>query len=308
MALLGFFASAIWAAVPFELPEGQVTALDDAQLRENPLSKQRLEALAVMDKALERIEAIYANQTINVPSNVTLLAHIPFYISTATRFDGTGHCSGIQRNSSLWQDIRFQALRALIVGIDGYGVRASIVVDTNDDSCEGRIREELGAGTLRNSKLRVVAHKNLTHGYLLTAVHRAHMAQEIHNFDFFLYAEDDVVLPPALFQYVYDHWRELYKHKRVPCPMRMVMDKAGDVRFSDNTDSLCISGKCAFPCVITPCSRQSKRMQKLEAAGESNGLWVQPYATYAAAWLYPQEVMRQFVKAPMFRCVACTRF
>jgi hypothetical protein len=39
-----------------------------------------------------------------------------------------------------------------------------------------------------------------------------------------MYAEDDVLVPPAAFEYIHKHWRVLHDSKQIPCFVRVVVD------------------------------------------------------------------------------------
>ena len=150
------------------------------------------------------------------------------------RFDLQLHCSGIRRNSQLWEDIRYRLLKETVVAIDKFGVKATVIIDTNDISCEGPIRRELGE-SLTNVELKVVEHLNLKHGYMLSTVHRESMSSQISEFDYFMYTEDDVLVPPEGLEYIHRHWKTLYKTGKIPTFMRVVMDPEGQIRYITHT-------------------------------------------------------------------------
>ncbi len=82
----------------------------------------------------------------------------------------------------------------------------SIVVDTNSAELEAHLaRSAPGVST------RVWSPLELGNSLHLPYVHRHHMQQVLDDFDYFIFTEDDVLLPLASFQYYAAHQRELWE-------------------------------------------------------------------------------------------------
>jgi hypothetical protein len=244
-----------------------------------------------IDSAIDNVLQI-SSAKIEVPSHLKILVHIPFFVGQSKRFDRNVHCSGIKRDSQQWEDIRYRLLREVVLSIDRFGVRATIVIDTNDISCRDPIMSIVGP--MQNSELRIVEHTGLAHGYMLSTVHRANMEAHLKDFDYFMYAEDDVLVPPAAFEYIHKHWRSLYDLKEIPCFMRAVVDAKGAVRFSDTTKPLPLS------VIFTPVAAVGGGKKKTYCANgfscRGRELYVSPRTPFAAAWLYPRELMQDLVR------------
>lgn len=82
---------------------------------------------------------------------------------------------------------------------DEYALDYNIVIDSN---------AELPEFTREN--VRVVHHANLEHPFNLTWQHRKHMRAEIDNYHWFMYIEDDLLLPFANFQNYQENFRLLW--------------------------------------------------------------------------------------------------
>jgi len=227
-----------------------------------------------LDPALKRIWQISEKQ-IQVPPDVKILVHIPFFLGRTKRFDHQKHCSGLRRDSPTWEAIRYRLLKETIIAVDKFGVQATIVIDTNDMACKDPIINSVGI--LKHTQLKVVEHNDLIHGYMLSTVHRKNMLKHLHDYDYFMYAEDDELVPPQAFHYIHTHWNALYNNpskRYIPTFMRVVADKEGTVRFSDNT-------------------AMHSRLMTFSVAEEK---YVRPRNSFAAAWVYPREMMQDLVK------------
>ncbi len=92
---------------------------------------------------------------------------------------------------------RIVYLRQALDAIGSYAFsRVDVVVDTNSDRSREAVREtvsDLDLGPQVEVVCRV--HRDLHHPHVLTWTHRAHMREEIGRYDFFMYVEDDILVP-----------------------------------------------------------------------------------------------------------------
>ena len=70
-----------------------------------------------------------------------------------------------------------------------YDIDCKIIIDTNSHDAYNLIK------TLNPIKVDIVVHENLAHPFHLTWMHRKHIKHNIDNYDYFMYLEDDMLLP-----------------------------------------------------------------------------------------------------------------
>lgn len=72
--------------------------------------------------------------------------------------------------------------------IDNYKVSLKIIIDTNVDYLDL-------SGSFSGSSIEITPHTELEHPFHLTWMHRKHIKENIDNYDNFMYAEDDELIP-----------------------------------------------------------------------------------------------------------------
>ena len=188
----------------------------------------------------------------------------------------------------------------ILRAIDAYSAfdRIAIVDHLNAGHPYASKLRELGASFTKAS-LQIYEH-NLTseHGFNLTCKHRDDIAKRLDDFDWFMYVEDDTLVPDET---VREHVRLfqplLDTHQRLAAWTRLVTDLRGVTRLAEIT-------------VPAPRSHLT-RLSSFGLALDSNSptdhgqLVVNPYA---ASWLYPRRVMRErFVGSSAWKCCYCER-
>lgn len=179
----------------------------------------------------------------------SLLVHIPFH------FD----------------ERRWGYLREVLGALARYQLaRVCVVVDTNSDSTR-----ELVAGITTDDRftVRVDVHRNLSHPFDLTWTGRADLAARSSDFDYFMYIEDDILVPWDAF----DAWRaeepELDRRGLMRGFLRVETDERGRAVATD-----------WFSTVTRPV-----------AFAIGGRRYVRPESFYHACWICGRGRMRWFV-------------
>lgn len=106
---------------------------------------------------------------------------------------------------------RLNNLIKVINNFLNYKLDVSIIIDTNQDF---NYFKEINNVTVK-------VHKNLNHPFFLTWVHRLNMVNEIDNYDYFIYIEDDMLIPYENFLEYIENFDGLYKLNCVPSFIRI---------------------------------------------------------------------------------------
>jgi hypothetical protein len=222
-----------------------------------------------------------------------LLAHVAFFDAGSTPTAGAGTSSTASssaggatgKTSAFWRTFNFNAVTLLLAEMEvGYTAfrRVDAVIDVNPKNAfQEQLRnwrlpltDTRGAGRVW---VQVVAHYNLSHPFRTTWAHRAHMQGQLERYDWFLYTEADVFVPGTS---VLEQTRlalPLYARRQKPLGFtRMVNDTAGRLFFSD---------------IRRPVTRSSVFSEP------GLGAFAPPDNSYAAAWMYPQLIMREFIRS-----------
>jgi hypothetical protein len=124
----------------------------------------------------------------------------------------------------------------------------------------------------------IVVHSELAEPYDLTWMHRSRLKAAINDFDFFVYAEDDLLITPASIELWYERLSALKAHGYLP----------GFLRVEQNRKGLLVSSDFHKP---------AGRENIVSIAGKPY-LWT-PYP-YQAFWLYDKDTMKEFVDDPLY--------
>lgn len=106
---------------------------------------------------------------------------------------------------------RIENLKKIVDSFLNYKLKTTIIIDCNQDL---NFFEEY-------DNIIVKTHNNLSHPFHLTSVHRLTMVDEIDNFDYFMYVEDDMLVPYQNFLEYINNFDELYKLNCVPSFVRI---------------------------------------------------------------------------------------
>lgn len=229
-----------------------------------------------------------------------LLAHVTYYDASVTA--GVDSRTAAVKTSATWREFNFQAVvRMLNEMACAYEMfsHIDVVIDVNEghsflerlrrwraDACDGgrlhqhqqRLRGDVAAS--RVASLSVVAHQ-LKHPFLLAWAHREHVAANIEQYDWFLSAEGDTLVPARAMATQVALATQLYaQHDMLLGFTRVVNDSHGNSYYSD---------------IVRPAARSA--VVSFDGLGE----FVTPTNTYAAVWAYPRSVMRDFIKSPEWR-------
>lgn len=83
---------------------------------------------------------------------------------------------------------RIPYLKLVVEEFDNYKIPFTVIIDTNSEATEN-------IEFLKKEHINVVVHSNLAHPFHLTSQHKFHILNYIDLYDWFLYIEDDMVLP-----------------------------------------------------------------------------------------------------------------
>ena len=208
-----------------------------------------------------------------------LLVHVTYFDANATA--GVSKKTSALKTSANWRDFNFAALTRFLEEMEETYVafsRVDVVVDVNEgNSYQERVRQWRSShSTAARVHVRVAAHL-LSHPFRLAWVHREHMASAIEQYDWFMSAEADTLVPGQAMACQVALASKLYKqHGLLLGFTRVVNDSLGHSFFSD---------------ITKPVARST--VMPLEDLGE----FVAPSNTYSAVWAYPRSVMRGFVRS-----------
>jgi hypothetical protein len=110
-----------------------------------------------------------------------------------------------------------------------YSTNVTIFIDTNSDKMINIMKEKYG-----DKPITCFVHTNLVRNFDLTWKHRQHFIENIDNFDWFLYAENDMFIPRANFLNYKIKFPILIKYNAVPAFIRVeINDKDNQFYISD---------------------------------------------------------------------------
>jgi hypothetical protein len=100
-------------------------------------------------------------------------------------------------------DSRIIYLEKILEEFKKYEIDHDIIIDTNSE-------ETLNLQFLQNKNIEIVINKNLEHPYHLTCRHRFTMLEKLDSYDWFMYLEDDMLLPYENFESFTEKFEELW--------------------------------------------------------------------------------------------------
>jgi hypothetical protein len=167
---------------------------------------------------------------------------------------------------------RWTFLERVLRGLSSLDVESvRVVVDSNTGDVADLAR---GLSLPGPCTVTVQVHPALAHPYDLTWAHRRNMGDSLDAFDYFLYVEDDILVPPETFA----AWR-----RRADA-----VDRAGFVH-----GFLRVEQDAAGRAVASDWRRPLRDPAGLRIDGTT---YVRPEAFYQACWAYSRHTMRRFVR------------
>lgn len=151
-----------------------------------------------------------------------------------------------------------------------YDMAVNVIIDTNTDGRE--LRNNLPA-----LRVEVKSHPRLDHPFNLTFCHRAHMANHIEDYDYFMYSEDDMLLPWEGFKHYIEVFDKMWP-QYVPGLVRVETGPDGKLY---NTDATERGG--GLSCVI------------------DGTLYHNMKFPYHAQWIMPQEALKSSMRGNFVR-------
>ncbi len=106
-------------------------------------------------------------------------------------------------------------LKQVIGNLLSYDIDIHIIIDTNT------IPEQDNYLDWPDTRVEVCEHTNLEHPFYLTWCHRRHIKDNIDNYDYFAFFEDDMLLPYKNFLNYLENFEILWKSGRVPAMIRI---------------------------------------------------------------------------------------
>jgi len=201
-----------------------------------------------------------------------LLAHIAFYSNRVSEISQIKPIEQLNYHALLTNLNEMETAFDMFSHIDA-------VVDANAGNPFIELLQHRGRDVTANRKLhvRVDVHANLSHPFLLTWAHRRHMARCLDSYGWFLYLEADVLVPATAMRAQTELAIPLYDKRQLLLTfVRTVNDSKNRFFFSDMRNP-------------------APRSAVVEVSGL--GTFVKPTSTYAAAWAYPQKIMKGFARS-----------
>jgi hypothetical protein len=146
----------------------------------------------------------------------------------------------------------------------------NIVIDTNSEDTKKLISVPL---FFNNGKIEYVVHKNLEDPFLLTWQHRGEMLSKIDDYDFFMYVEDDILVPWKVVSCWFEDTLNIYPEGHVRGFLRVEKNTDGDLVATDIIE------------------RFAPRPIKIIG----NKKYFAPPRPYHAFWIYTKEQMMEFI-------------
>jgi hypothetical protein len=202
-----------------------------------------------------------------------LLFHIAYYMNSSKRTDNK---NGIDKTGSEFTEHVLAGVKHFLTGINSYGLfsKIDVVLDVNQANTDVK---KIVISEYKNVNIRIVYHNFETeHPFRLATKHRLSMIDQINDYDWFGYSEDDTILSRDTIQYLVKNSVHLFEkeHKVYTIP-RMVFNQKNEYFYSD---------------IIKPSKRRSS----------VNGDIIVPTNRFGACWFYPRRVMREWVKCKSF--------
>lgn len=203
-----------------------------------------------------------------VSTGKKLLCHIAYYDSNE-RVDNK---HGIDKGSREWKEHVFNGVKKTVETIQNYTAfeTVDIIIDANVEN--SWVNELEG--------VRVVKHDfSHEHPFFLTTKHRENVKNNIDNYDYFMYIEDDTYIPNATMNHIVSLTPGAWRAGNVLALTRMVtplnVDGNEEIYYSDIRNKFIKSN-----------------LPKLNA--------VVPMSKFSASWVYDKAIVKEWVKHHSF--------
>lgn len=173
-----------------------------------------------------------------------------------------------------YNESNFPYLRTVLNSINNYSFEmVDVVIDTNGKANANKLTQ---LGDNFNFNLLIYGHENLAHPFELTWTHRRHVSEEINNYQYFMYLEDDIeVTLDAL-----ECWRTdseiLYINRFLRGFLRTEVNSSNE----------------------PTCCDQFERAKRHNAYFRFGRPFLYPDNPYQAFWIYSKIQMLDFVQSP----------
>jgi hypothetical protein len=149
-------------------------------------------------------------------------------------------------------------LKQTVLSLLDYPTEVDVIVDTNED---------FDCNILSIKKF---IHKDLTHPFHLTGMHRKHILEQIDNYDYFMYIEDDMTVRWDAFKNYIENFNLLYPNY-VPSFIRI--EQKNHVKYVSDV-------------------LETQVLEPIEIGGKTFHAFPFPY-NYHAFWIMPQKELKE---------------
>ena len=217
-----------------------------------------------------------------------LLVHITYY-SNETRVDKIKKRPSdlFDKDSQQWRDHVYEGVLKVISAINNYDKsmfhEIMVVVNMNmENTYDKKLLEDVAKMDLEEGVV-VKIDKSIPphHPFYLTTVHRKQIEECVEDYDWFLYTEDDNLVPFETMKQIVTSMEPIYeKTGYLIGPTRMVFDKDKNVFYSD----------------IQKSSRREDVIKVFDGDdGYGSCYIIKPTNTYSGCWMYPKNIMKEFI-------------
>lgn len=199
-----------------------------------------------------------------------LLFHIAYYMTDKKRVDNKNK---INKQSPEFNNHVLKGICSFLKEINEYSNFSvkKVVLDVNIENTFVKKINPLDYPTIQ---LEICHHSfEKEHPFRLTTKHRMAMKEEINNYDWFGYSEDDTIISADTMKFITKNLPSFYKtENKVYTIPRMVYNKKGDYFYSD---------------IIQPSAKQQKD-------------YITPTNRFGACWVYSQQIMKEWIRNTSF--------
>ena len=202
-----------------------------------------------------------------------LLFHIAYYMNPNERLDNK---NGIDKSSKEFTNHVLNGVEIFLDEIDQYKgfSKKDIVLDVNVDNSDVN---KIDTSKFKSLDIKIVFHEFKTeHPFKLTTKHRIYMKDNIQNYDWFGYSEDDTIIFKESIDFLVKNSNNLFeKENKVYTIPRLVYNLNNEYFFSD-------------------IKKPSKLINTI------NGNAIEPSNRFGACWFYPKEIMNKWLNCKSF--------
>lgn len=199
----------------------------------------------------------------------SLLFHISYYSNSMIRLD---HKNCLDKCSDEYRNFTIENIKKLLHEINLYDFffKKVIVFDIND---ENKDIYKIDFKEYPNLSIRINKYSfKKEHPFRLTTKHRLTMINEIENYDWFGYTEDDTLILKETVNYLFLNLPHFYKNeKKLFTIPRLVFDNDGEFFYSD---------------IVKPSPLRS--------------FYISPTNRFGACWIYSKEILKDWIQCPSF--------